>query len=148
LPNVDVRLKAPLIRQPAGESQLTLEGHRRWSGASVQTVLPQFAVLMGLGRVVRSVATLCGSVSCQNDLAEKAAGLGPWPLGGNPVDLLCSLHFVGSALAVENVSGFLGAFALAPLRLFTAPDVSANLVAADNLLLGHCDDFFGHCQTP
>jgi hypothetical protein len=42
---------------------------------------------------------------------------------------------MASALAIENVSRFSGAFAFAPMRLITAADVGANLSAANDLLL-------------
>ena len=53
-----------------------------------------------------------------------------------------SLHLVRSTLAIENMPRFAGAFALAPLRLFAAADIGANLVAPDNLLFGCNDGFF------
>ena len=45
----------------------------------------------------------------------------------------CSLHLVGPAFAIEDVSRLPAAFALAP---GIPADEFANLVAADNLLLG------------
>jgi hypothetical protein len=49
---------------------------------------------------------------------------------------------VNSALAVEDVSRFSGAFAFAPLWLFATADVSADFIAADDLLFRRNDNFF------
>ena len=49
---------------------------------------------------------------------------------------------MGSAFAVEDMSWLTAAFAFAPLRLFVAADVGANLIAADNLLFGRWDWVF------
>jgi hypothetical protein len=46
---------------------------------------------------------------------------------------------VGSAFAADDMPWFFGASAFAPLRLFATADVSANLVATDNLLFGRSD---------
>jgi hypothetical protein len=46
------------------------------------------------------------------------------------------------AFAVEKVPRFSGASALAPLRIFAAAEVGANLVATDNLLFGSGNRFF------
>ena len=61
-----------------------------------------------------------------------------------------SLHLVGFAFAVENVSRFSDAFAFALLRLFATADVGAGHVAAGNFLFGRSDRFFldlGHFQV-
>ena len=65
------------------------------------------------------------------------AEVGEWNCSWLP-----SLHLMGSAFAVENVSWLTAAFAFAPLRLFVAADVGADLIAAENLLFGCCDSVF------
>ena len=50
--------------------------------------------------------------------------------GNEKLPPLFLLHFVSSALAIENVSRFANALAFTSLRLFAAADVGANLVAA------------------
>jgi hypothetical protein len=57
---------------------------------------------------------------------------------------------MGSAFATENVSRFLGAFCFTPSWLAATADVGANLIAADDLLLGRSDQFlliFCHFQV-
>jgi hypothetical protein len=62
-----------------------------------------------------------------------------------------SLHFVGFAFAIENVSRFFDAFVLTPLRVIATADVGANLVTASNSLSG-CSHWrfliFSHYQVP
>lgn len=57
------------------------------------------------------------------------------------IRLVSLLHLMASALAIENVSRFSGAFAFATTWLIAAADVGANLVAADDLLFWRSDRF-------
>jgi hypothetical protein len=59
-----------------------------------------------------------------------------------PEQGLASLHLVGPAFAVEDVSRFSDASVLAPLRIFAAADIGANLLAANDLLFGRSDGLF------
>lgn len=65
---------------------------------------------------------------------------------------LSSLHLMGSTFAADNVSRFLGAFALTSLRLPSTAGVGANPVAADALFFGRSDKcfltFIHHYQVP
>jgi hypothetical protein len=49
---------------------------------------------------------------------------------------------MASAFAIEDVARFSGAFAFAPVRVDATPGVGADLVAADDLLLGRNNTFF------
>jgi hypothetical protein len=65
---------------------------------------------------------------------------------------LSSLHFVNSALAIEDMPRCAGALILATLGFSAAAHIGADLVAADGLFLwrdgGRFFWLFGHCQTP
>ena len=65
--------------------------------------------------------------------------------------LIPSLHFVDSALAIENMTRLSDAFVFAPLGFVAAADIHANLIATESLLFEHLDRLFrrlGHCQAP
>jgi hypothetical protein len=48
-----------------------------------------------------------------------------------------SLHLMGFAFAIEDVSRFSAAFVFASMWLTAAADVGANLIATGNLLFGN-----------